>query len=336
MATIFNDRRVRGVRLVEDGTTLHNNQPVIGVSVADEGVLFSDHERTLGVDVLDEGTETIHNDQPILGAVLIEDGRELYNNQDVVPAYAVTGSLSTDPIMVAAELVEGLIYGYSVLDPDLVGIPPGGSLSKEPAEGETVLVIFTQSASGTLMVSMDGDASEALFGKSVWIDGIEYISHDKNNNWGYSGGPLGTIYSVQVDFDFVPNQSYRVVIDSATFTSIRLQSIGGVLKYSDGSIGDPGGALSKQPLEGYDLVEFRYENNGVNDIIVASFSGDASHLSGAYTIFIDGGEFIPGGSDWVYDSENDITVYEGVGSVTMISGANHIMHVKQNPGIDPE
>lgn len=243
------------------------------------------------------------------------------------------GGTATVPFMVAAELVEGTIYGYSVLDPDLTGIPLGGSLSKEPVEGETVLTIISQF--GTLLVSMDGDVSEDLFGKSVWIDGVEYIPPDSNNNWGYTGSLFGTFYSAPIDSDFVPNQSYRVVIDSATFTSIRLQSIGGVLKYSDGSIGDPGGALSKQPLEGYDLAELRYEDIGGDKTIVASFSGDASHLSEVYTIFIDGEEFLPDGSDWVYDSGNDITVYEGVGSVEMKSGANHIVHVKQKPAIDP-
>lgn len=84
MATIFNEQRVLGVRIVDDGTALHNNQPVIGVVEADVGVLFVGNERVLGVDVLDADV-AIHNEQPVVGVVLIEDGRALYNDRKVIP-----------------------------------------------------------------------------------------------------------------------------------------------------------------------------------------------------------------------------------------------------------
>lgn len=92
MAAIFNDQRVLGVRLVADGTVLYNGQSVIGIVDA-AGSSFVNNIRTVGVDVL-AADEAVHNDLPMLGAVLIADGRQLYNNMLVVPAKAVSGSLS--------------------------------------------------------------------------------------------------------------------------------------------------------------------------------------------------------------------------------------------------
>lgn len=95
MADIYNQQRVLGVRLVDDGTVMHNGQRVIGISDAG-GALFSGNIRTIGVDVLDADA-AIHNEQPVLGAVVIDDGRKLYNGMLVVPAYAVNGSLDPQP-----------------------------------------------------------------------------------------------------------------------------------------------------------------------------------------------------------------------------------------------
>ena len=93
MAQIFNEQRVLGVRLVADGTTMHNGLPVIGVTAEANGVLFVRNLRVIGVDVL-PADAAIHNDQPVQGAVLIANGRTLYNNQLVVPAFAVSGVLA--------------------------------------------------------------------------------------------------------------------------------------------------------------------------------------------------------------------------------------------------
>ena len=91
MASIYNEQRVLGVRLVPDGTAMFNGQEVIGVVNAGAS-LFVNNIRTIGVDVL-PADKPIHNDQPVLGAVLIADGRKLYNNQLVIPAHAVSGVL---------------------------------------------------------------------------------------------------------------------------------------------------------------------------------------------------------------------------------------------------
>ncbi len=91
MASIYNEQRVLGIRLVADGTTMFNNQPVIGVKSA-AGTMV-DNLRVLGVDVL-PADKAIHNEQPVLGAVLIADARKLYNNQLVIPAFAVSGVLA--------------------------------------------------------------------------------------------------------------------------------------------------------------------------------------------------------------------------------------------------
>lgn len=90
MATIFNEQRVLGIRLVADGTKTFNNQPVIGVKEASVGVNFVDNLRVLGVEVL-PADKAIHNDQPVLGAVLIADARTLYNNQRVIPSRSISG-----------------------------------------------------------------------------------------------------------------------------------------------------------------------------------------------------------------------------------------------------
>ncbi|MGX1353370.1 hypothetical protein AB7M49_006991 [Bradyrhizobium elkanii] len=92
MATIFNEQRVLGVRLVADGTAIYNNQRVIGIFDAG-GSMFVNNIRTLGVDVLG-ADEAIHNEQPMLGAVLIADGRKLYNDMLVIPVHAVSGVLA--------------------------------------------------------------------------------------------------------------------------------------------------------------------------------------------------------------------------------------------------
>lgn len=92
MATIFNDQRVLGVRLVPFGTAMHNGLPVIGIVDAGASTTFVEHQRVLGVDVLDED-KAIHNEQPVMGAVLITDGRKMYNNQLVIPVRAISGVL---------------------------------------------------------------------------------------------------------------------------------------------------------------------------------------------------------------------------------------------------
>lgn len=91
MAAIYNEQRVLGIRLVADGATMFNGLPVIGVKSA-AGTMV-DNLRVLGVDVL-PADKAIHNEQPVLGAVLIADARKLYNNQLVIPAFAVSGVLA--------------------------------------------------------------------------------------------------------------------------------------------------------------------------------------------------------------------------------------------------
>lgn len=97
MASIYNDQRVLGIRLVSDGTAIYNNQQVIGV-VDSGGLMFVNNIRTIGVDVL-SADEAVHNETPMLGAVLIGDGRTLYNGLLVIPAFAVSGSLSSAPAL---------------------------------------------------------------------------------------------------------------------------------------------------------------------------------------------------------------------------------------------
>lgn len=92
MAALYNSQPVLGVRLVADGVTMFNNQPVIGIKAA-AGVTIVDNINVRGVDVLD-ADKPIHNDQPVLGAVLIADARTLYNQQPVIPAFAVSGVLA--------------------------------------------------------------------------------------------------------------------------------------------------------------------------------------------------------------------------------------------------
>lgn len=93
MATIYNEQRVLGIRLVADGATMHNGLPVIGIVAADDGVMFVGNLRVLGVNVL-EADAAMNNEQPVRGAVLIADARTLYNNERVVPARAISGVLA--------------------------------------------------------------------------------------------------------------------------------------------------------------------------------------------------------------------------------------------------
>lgn len=93
MATIYNEQRILGIRLVADGTKMHNGLPVIGVVAAADGIMFVGNLRVLGVDVLG-ADKAIHNEQPVRGAVLIANGRALYNNERVVPARANSGVLA--------------------------------------------------------------------------------------------------------------------------------------------------------------------------------------------------------------------------------------------------
>lgn len=92
MASIFNEQRVLGVRVVADGTMLFNWLPVLGVVDAGPTDTFTDSKRVLGVDVL-EADVPMHNDQPVRGVVLIEDGRKLYNHMEVIPVRALSGVL---------------------------------------------------------------------------------------------------------------------------------------------------------------------------------------------------------------------------------------------------
>lgn len=98
MATIFNEQRVLGVRIVADGTLMHNGLPVIGISDVAGGVLFSDNQRTLQVEPL-QADQVIYNEQPVRGAVLIADGRKLYNGQRVIPTTG--GGVAFEPETIA-------------------------------------------------------------------------------------------------------------------------------------------------------------------------------------------------------------------------------------------
>ena len=93
MATIYNERRVLGIRLVADGTKMHNGLPVIGVVAAADGIMFVGNLRVLGVNVL-AADAAMNNEQPVRGAVLIADARTLYNNERVIPARAISGVLA--------------------------------------------------------------------------------------------------------------------------------------------------------------------------------------------------------------------------------------------------
>lgn len=119
MASIFNEQRVVGVRKVADGTLIFNNQPVIGLSVASNGVLFSSNKRTLGVDVLD-ADKAVHNERAVIGYVLIEDGRKLYNGREVIPAWAVTGDLSTGGVSGPYPAPTGYRWDYVVSGSEMV------------------------------------------------------------------------------------------------------------------------------------------------------------------------------------------------------------------------
>lgn len=91
MADLYNDQRVLGVRVVDDGTKMHNNQRVVGVVDAGDRLIVG-NIRSVGVDVLDANAP-IHNEQPVIGVVLIADGRKLYNDMLVIPVHAVSGAL---------------------------------------------------------------------------------------------------------------------------------------------------------------------------------------------------------------------------------------------------
>lgn len=107
MATIFNEQRVLGIRLVPDGVTLYNSLPVIGIVDAGSSTTFSNNQRVRGVDVL-PAFKPVHNDLPVVGAVLIANGRKMYNDQLVIPVRAVSGSLSSgDPYWANVVLLAG-------------------------------------------------------------------------------------------------------------------------------------------------------------------------------------------------------------------------------------
>jgi hypothetical protein len=92
MAQIFNEQRVRGIRLVSDGTTMYLGRRVIGVRNAG-AALFIGNLRTVGVDVL-AADKAIHNGQEVVGAVLISDARTIYNSERIIPVAAQTGVLA--------------------------------------------------------------------------------------------------------------------------------------------------------------------------------------------------------------------------------------------------
>lgn len=92
MAQIFNGQRVRGVRVLDEGATLFNMMQVRGVRAADEGVMFAGGLQAMGVDVLD-ADRVIYNDQLVMGVVVIADDRALYNGLEILPAWALSGSL---------------------------------------------------------------------------------------------------------------------------------------------------------------------------------------------------------------------------------------------------
>lgn len=112
MATMFNDQRRLGIRLVADGTKMHNGLPVIGVREAGGGVLFVNNKRVLGVDIVAPG-RAIHNEQPVRGAVLIADSRTVYNNFEVLAVFGA-GSLDPELELSATAIDEGATTGRVV------------------------------------------------------------------------------------------------------------------------------------------------------------------------------------------------------------------------------
>lgn len=96
MASIFNEQRVLGARVVSDGTLLFNQQPVIGVRV-EASATFIGSQRVLGVDVL-PSDRPIYNDQPVRGVVVIGDARKLYNGRLVIPVRDLQGGMGGSPV----------------------------------------------------------------------------------------------------------------------------------------------------------------------------------------------------------------------------------------------
>ncbi|TIT90391.1 MAG: LamG domain-containing protein [Mesorhizobium sp.] len=106
MASIFNEQRVLGVRIVADGTTMYNGLPVIGLYDAG-AVLFGNNLRTLSVNVISTA-DAMYNDQPVRGAVVISDGRKMYKNQPVIP---VSGIVSDASLFANGE--DGFLFNFS-------------------------------------------------------------------------------------------------------------------------------------------------------------------------------------------------------------------------------
>lgn len=182
MADLYNRKPILGVRLVEDGETMHNGAPVFGVYEVDSSVSFDDSQYVLGVDVLDTD-ETMNNMQPVRGVVLIEDGRRMYNNRRVVPAFAVGGSFSQDIIITVGKDPGNDRFGYS----DGSFIAAFGSLSGEPVEGHPVImaVSFISAGYTAFQIVIQGDVVDLLDGKTVWVDGVPYTSTNPGNGWAY-------------------------------------------------------------------------------------------------------------------------------------------------------
>lgn len=327
MATIFNDRRVLGVRLVDDGTVMHNGLPVIGVKEAGDDVLFSGNLRTLGVDVLDDDAATIYNDQPVRGAVLIEDDRALYNHQPVIQ---VKGEFAA--VLTAGEvLTDG--YGYS----DGTTIPQaGGSFSGSIVDGHHVRLLL--STPTQVVLYLDGHANN-LFGKSLWIDGTEFPPDHATFHWGQGSnyGPFTAYRAKPNGFAFAEGEKYRVKVDDATFPVILADTLsGGGVGYSKSEeVGSQFGEL----VAGHDLLQFQYAEVSGTKTYSFSFAGDLSHLAGTHTIYIYGNEIAPDPeNDWKYYQEYDATFYVYSDSsvpVTIEAGKPYVIEVIAKPYFDP-
>lgn len=172
---IFNEQPVIPVKVVDAGTALFNGLPTLGVYEAGEDVTFERNKRVIGCDVLDED-KSFHNYMRVRGVVLVPADTELFNNQPVMPAYAVSGSFSPDPGGPAI-LTPGFIDaiqspGYS----DGSAVPATGSLSAEPIPGFPMVYCYSTDNGGPYASFVfNGDATAAVAGKTIWINGAPLV-----------------------------------------------------------------------------------------------------------------------------------------------------------------
>lgn len=149
MAQIFNGQRVRGVRVLDEGATLFNMMRVRGVRAADEGVRVTGGQQTIGVDVLDQD-RAIWNEQLVMGVVVITDDRALYNGMEVLPAWALTGSLGEPDI----PPLKSVAYVWIDRDTPYTGTPT--EVTAVQTEG-TGGVVLSQVSTGNAVQYVDGE-----------------------------------------------------------------------------------------------------------------------------------------------------------------------------------